>query len=224
MDHSATPAYGLWILAIINSIIFIFFAWSFAKPQTKRDWRSFSAFSAFLVALFAEMYGFPLTIYLLSGWLGSKYPGLDLFSHDVGHLWNTLFGIEGNPHFGFLHLLSNALIIAGFLIVASAWRTLYKAQQEHRLAVSGAYSYVRHPQYIGFILVLTGFLLQWPTLLTILMYPVLVVMYVRLAKKEENEVRAEFSDEYDRYAAIVPAFFPKLLKRVRVIRTNMKGT
>lgn len=224
MDHSATPAYGLWILVIINSIIFIFFAWSFARPQTKRDWRSFGAFSAFLVALFAEMYGFPLTIYLLSGWLGNKYLGLDLFSHDAGHLWNTIFGIKGNPHFGVPHMLSNVFIITGFLIVASAWRTLYKAQHEHRLAITGAYRYVRHPQYIGFILVLTGFLLQWPTILTLLMYPVLVVMYVRLAKKEEKEVRAEFGEEYDRYAAIVPAFFPKLIKRVRVGQTNMKGT
>ncbi len=224
MDHSGTSGYGLWILVVINSIIFMFFAWSFAKPQTKRDWRSFGAFSAFLVALFAEMYGFPLTIYLLSGWLGSKYPGLDLFSHDVGHLWNTLFGIKGNPHFGFLHLLSNVLIITGFLLVASAWRTLYKAQQEHKLAVTGAYSYVRHPQYLGFILVLTGFLFQWPTLLTLLMYPILVVMYIRLAKKEEKEVRAAFGAEYDEYADATHAFIPGLRKRRTIGESRRLGT
>jgi len=91
------PAYGLWSLVIINSAIFIIFAFSFTKPRTERDWRSFGAFSAFIVALFVEMYGFPLTIYVLSGWLVKRYPGLDLFSHDAGHLWNTLFGWEINP-------------------------------------------------------------------------------------------------------------------------------
>src|SRR5262249_38054802 len=89
-----SPAYGLWSLVIINSAIFIIFAFSFAKPQTKRDWRSFSAFSAFIVALFVEMYGFPLTIYLISGWLVRRYPGLDLFSHEAGHLWKYVARVE----------------------------------------------------------------------------------------------------------------------------------
>ena len=103
MHSDASAAYGLWGLVILNSAIFIFFAFSFFKPQTKRDWRSFSAFSAFLVALFAEMYGFPLTIYLLSGWLQSNYPQVDWFSHDAGHLLEELFGWQANPHFGPFH-------------------------------------------------------------------------------------------------------------------------
>src|SRR5262249_50982260 len=97
--HDDVPAYGLWSLVIINSAVFIIFAFSFFKPQTQRDWRSFSAFSAFLVALFTEMYGFPLTIYLLSGWLQSKFPGVDWFSHDAGHLLEMMFGWKANPHF-----------------------------------------------------------------------------------------------------------------------------
>jgi protein-S-isoprenylcysteine O-methyltransferase Ste14 len=204
-----TPAYGLWGLAILNSVIFIFFAFSFFKPSTKRDWRSFGAFSAFLVALFAEMYGFPLSIYVLSGWLQSRYPEVNWLSHDAGHLLEMLFGWRANPHFGPFHVLSFILIGGGFLLIASAWRVLYAAQRSGTLATSGPYDYVRHPQYVGFVLVLTGFLVQWPTLLTLAMFPVLVVMYVRLARHEEREVRVELGAEYDRYAARVPAFLPR---------------
>ena len=114
------PAYGLWLLAAINAAVFIMFAYSFAKPASGRDWRSLGAFSAFIVALFAEMYGFPLTIYLLSGWLQSRYPGLDLLSHDTGHLWWDLMGQRGNPHFGLLHILSNLLIFVTLVIMATA--------------------------------------------------------------------------------------------------------
>jgi protein-S-isoprenylcysteine O-methyltransferase Ste14 len=203
------PAYGLWGLVILNSAIFIFFAFSFFKPSTKRDWRSFSAFSAFLVALFAEMYGFPLSIYVLSGWLQSRYPEVNWLSHDAGHLLEMLFGWRANPHFGPFHVLSFFLIGGGFLLIASAWRVLYAAQQSGTLATSGPYDYVRHPQYAGFVLVLTGFLVQWPTLLTLAMFPVLVVMYVRLARQEEREVRAELGADYNRYAARVPAFLPR---------------
>jgi len=206
------PAYGLWGLVLINSVVFILFAFSFFRPQTPRDWRSFSAFSAFLVALFTEMYGFPLTIYFLSGWLQSRYPGVDWFSHDAGHLFEMLFGWKANPHFGPFHLLSVALIVVGFLLISAAWRVLYQAQQRGELAVTGPYAYVRHPQYVGFILVMFGFLLQWPTLLTLAMFPLLVWMYVRLARVEEGEVTDAFGDAYRKYAERVPGFFPALLK------------
>ena len=206
----AAPAYGLWSLVIINSAIFIFFAFTFFKPQTARDWRSFGAFSAFLVALFTEMYGFPLTIYFLSGWLQSRYPGIDWFSHDAGHLLEMMFGWKGNPHAGPFHLLSFVFIGGGFILISSAWAVLFDAQKKRALATSGAYAYVRHPQYVGFILVMFGFLLQWPTILTLLMFPVLVWMYVRLARKEELEAIATFGDAYRQYARTVPAFIPRI--------------
>ncbi|HWP48664.1 MAG TPA: isoprenylcysteine carboxylmethyltransferase family protein [Candidatus Limnocylindrales bacterium] len=207
---SDTPAYGLWGLVIINSLVFIIFAFSFTRPHTRRDWRSFGAFAAFIVALFTEMYGFPLTLYLLSGWLESRYPQLNLLSHNAGHLWHTLFRMKGDPHFDMFHILSNLLIFGGFFLIASAWQVLYKAQQGHKLAVTGPYAYVRHPQYDGFILIMLGFLLQWPTLLTLLMFPVLVYRYVRLARQEEREMLAEFGEEYAHYAETTPAFFPCL--------------
>lgn len=204
------PAYGLWTLVAINSAVFILFAFSFFKPRTRRDWRSFGAFSAFLVALFAEMYGYPLTIFLLSGWLQSRFPGIDWFSHDAGHLPEMLFGWKANPHFGPFHLLSFAFIGGGFILISAAWKVLYEAQRQRTLATTGPYAHVRHPQYVGFVLIMTGFLFQWPTLLTLGMFPVLVWMYVRLARREEHEVRAEFGDAYVRYAARVPAFVPRL--------------
>lgn len=208
--NADASAYGLWSLVIINSVVFILFAYSFFKPQTGRDWRSFSAFSAFLVALFAEMYGFPLTIYFLSGWLQSRFPGVDWFSHDAGHLLEMMFGWKANPHFGVFHLLSYALIGAGFVLIAAAWRVLFEAQKRRVLATSGAYSYVRHPQYVGFVLVMFGFLVQWPTLLTLAMFPVLVFMYVKLARAEERETLASFGEAYRAYMAKVPAFVPRL--------------
>lgn len=210
MNHSDVPAYGLWSLVIINSLVFIIFAFSFAKPQSSRDWRSFGAFSAFLVALFTEMYGFPLTIYLLSGWLSTRFPGIDWMSHDSGHLLETIFGWRTNPHFGPFHIISSILIALGFWLLASAWKVLYEAQRQHKLATTGPYTRVRHPQYVGFILIMMGFLFQWPTLVTLVMFPILVFMYVSLARREERDAIAEFGDEYVRYESKTPAFFPTL--------------
>jgi protein-S-isoprenylcysteine O-methyltransferase Ste14 len=209
MEPGAAP-YGLWSIAILNAAIFIVFAFSFFKPKTGRDWRTFGAFSGFLVALFAEMYGFPLTIYLLSGWLQSAYPEIDWLTHDAGHLLEMMFGWEANPHFGPFHLLSFGLIGAGFLLLSSSWRVLYAAQREGRLAVNGPYARIRHPQYAGFVLVMLGFLVQWPTLLTLSMFPVLVWMYVRLAREEERDALARFGADYADYARHVPPFVPRL--------------
>ncbi|HOM14348.1 MAG TPA: isoprenylcysteine carboxylmethyltransferase family protein [Rubrivivax sp.] len=209
MSHDA-PAYGLWGLVILNSAVFLIFAFSFTKPQTPRDWRSFGAFAAFVVALFVEMYGFPLTIYLLSGWLQTRYPGLDVLSHDSGHLWSTLLGEKGDPHFGVLHIASYVFLGGGFWLLSSAWHVLYHAQRRHGLAAAGPYARIRHPQYVAFVLILLGFLLQWPTLLTLAMFPVLVFMYARLAVNEEAEMRSLHGPVYDDYAARTPRFVPAL--------------
>ena len=169
MTHDAS-GYGLWTLVVLNSALFLMFAFSFFKPQTGRDWRTFGAFAAFIVALFVEMYGFPLSIYLMSGWLQTKYPNLDLLS--------------------------------------SAWNVLYHAQRRNELAKTGPYARIRHPQYVAFVLILMGFLLQWPTLLTLVMFPILLVMYGRLAITEEADMRKRFGSEFEAYAAHTPRFLP----------------
>ena len=211
--NQGPAAYGLWSLVVFNSAIFIMFAYSFFKPATARDWRTFSAFSAFIVALFVEMYGFTLTIYLFSGWLQTRYPGLDLLSHDTGHLWSTLLGEKGDPHFGPLHIASYVFLGFGFYLLSSAWKVLYDAQREKVLAVTGPYARIRHPQYVAFVLIMLGFLLQWPTLLTLAMFPILLLMYARLAITEEAGMRKQFGAEYETYAAHTPCFLPSWRRR-----------
>jgi methanethiol S-methyltransferase len=222
MSSTSDNAYGLWLMVIINTAVILIFAFSFTRPPTSRDWRSFGAFSAFIVALFTEMYGFPLTIYLLSSWLQSRFPGASLFSHNNGHLWEALFGWTGDAHFAPPHLLSYVLIGGGLLLLSSAWGVLYQAQRTHSLATTGPYARVRHPQYAAFMLIMLGFLVQWPTLLTLLMFPVLVVMYVRLARREERDALASFGTAYAQYASQTPRFLPHLHTSSTTPHPNMQ--
>lgn len=200
--------YGNWLLVIFNIALFLYFLKTSFRPRTKADWRTYNTFGAFIVALFAEMYGFPLTIYLLTSVFGNRL-GLD-FTHNKGHLLNTILGLSGDPHFNILHIISYALIIGGFMLLGKAWEMLYKSQREHKLATTGVYHYIRHPQYVAFTLIIVGFLVQWPTLITLIMAPILIFRYIRLANIEEKEVEKMFGDAYRNYANKTPAFFPKI--------------
>ena len=202
------PAYGLWSLVVINSLVFIIFAFSFTKPRTNRDWRSFSAFSAFIIALFVEMYGFPLTIYLLSGWLVRKYPGVDFFSHDAGHLWNTLVGWKMNPHFDPLHILSNILILCGFILLSAAWKVLYEAQRTEScrersiwLRAPPAVQWF-HPHHVRLFTSVAD-------LGDIDYVSILVTMYVRLARREGRRSQRSL-------AISIAAMLPGLLRSCRM--------
>ena len=208
--HSMEAGYGLWSLVVVNSAIILFLAFSFWRPKTKRDWRAFGGFSAFIIALFTEMYGFPLTIYLLSGWLQKRFPGTNILSHDFGHLWSDLIGWKSDPHLSPFHIASNLLIFGGIWLLWSSWRVLLAAQKAGEVATSGPYHYVRHPQYVAFLLVMFAFLLQWPTLLTAIMFPVLWILYVRLAISEERDSVRQFGDAYLRYALRTPRFIPQI--------------
>lgn len=202
-------AYGNWLMVLINIILFLYFLKTVFKPKTKTDWRSYRALGAFFVALFAEMYGFPLTIYLMTSFFGNRFLNLD-FSHNNGHILNTIFGIKGDPHFSPFHIVSYALIFGGFLLIAKSWEVLYKAQKEDKLATTGAYHFIRHPQYLGFILIIAGFLFQWPTLITLFMAPILIIRYIRLGKEEEKAVAKKFGHEYALYKNETPAYIPSL--------------
>jgi protein-S-isoprenylcysteine O-methyltransferase Ste14 len=204
---SGSEGYGLWPLVVVNTALFIAFAASFFHPHGRRDWRVLGGYSAFVVALFTEMYGVPLTVYLLSGWLGSRFPALQA-THSGGHLWNDLIGWTGDPHVSPFHLASYAFIGGGFWLIAASWTRLHAAAQRQRLATDGPYAWLRHPQYLGFLAVMAGWLLQWPTIPTLAMFPVLAVAYARLARAEERDVAAEFDSDWAAYAARVHRYLP----------------
>jgi protein-S-isoprenylcysteine O-methyltransferase Ste14 len=98
-------------------------------------------------------------------------------------------------------------VIIGFVIMGKGWKLIHASKEG--LVTSGPYAYVRHPQYSGLFLVMIGMLVQWPTIITALMFPVLVFVYYRLSKREEREMLQSFGDAYRRYADGTPMFIPK---------------
>jgi len=216
MSRDAVPYYGEWSLAVIYTLIFATIAFFFYRPKMGRDWWTFGAFTAFLAALFAEMYGFPLTIYLLSGWPGARFPIVESLPHEVGNVLGMMFDWRANPPFGFFQIASTVLIVGGFILLAAAWSVRHKAQQRGELAKTGVYARLRHPEYAAFVVIMIGFLLQWPTLITLTMFPILLVLYVRLARSEEHEALKRFGESYRRYQAETPAFFPRIFRRRRM--------
>lgn len=205
-------AYGLWTVMIFNTLLILFFVTSYIVPKKKVEWRSMGAFIGFIVALFAEMYGFPLTIYLLSSWMGQAYPVLNPFTHNHGHLWLVLFGwADSAIAMTLLHIVSNGIVFFGFYIIYKGWILIYDSKGQ-KLVMEGIYSYVRHPQYSGLFLITVGFLLQWPSLTTLVMWPILMFSYYRLAMREERDVSQQFGAVYEQYRNRVPAFFPRLGK------------
>ena len=198
--------YGFWSLVVVNAAIFVLLALSYLAPVKRREWRSFGVFVGFVVALFTEMYGFPLTIYVLTAVLGNRYPALNPFSHASGHLWLTLLG-GGAWMSAVIHLVSNGLMLAGLLLIGAGWRRIHGAHGA--LVTDGVYARMRHPQYAGLFLITIGMLIQWPTIITVATWPLLILVYYRLARREEREALAEFGEAYVQYAGNTPAFFPR---------------
>lgn len=198
--------YGLWSAVIFSILFFGLFLLTFLRPKLKREWQAMGVFSAFLVALFTEMYGFPLTIYLLVSYFGGKISLVNPFSHPSGNLWATLFL---GPAWSIpLMIIGGGLQLIALVLLGRAWRQIYRAHEE--LVTQGLYGIVRHPQYASLILLVIGSLINWATPITLLMAPLLVFMYCKLAKKEETELEAKFGIEYQNYKERTPAFIPGL--------------
>ena len=201
---SDTPAGGVWGLTAVMVVIASWILYRYVAPRSWREWTRAGLIQAFIIALYAEMYGFPLTIYLLSGFLGLDIPWL----HQSGHLWATLFG-WGHTGAMLEMLVGYAIVFFGISLLIEGWREVYLATQRNQLAISGLYKLVRHPQYTGIFLAIFGQLIHWPTIPTLLLFPIVVWAYYRLAKKEEQEMMEKFGTEYWNYQNAVPMFFPR---------------
>src|SRR3989338_3410820 len=207
-EEAGNYAYGMWTVVAFNVIFFLFFVLSFIKPKTKIEWRSMGAFAAFIAALFTEMYGFPLTIYFLSSWMGKSYPVLNPFSHSHGHLWLVLLGLADSPiAMTVLHIVTNVMIFYGLYVMQQGWVLIHAAKGK-QLVTEGVYAHVRHPQYSGLFLITLGFLIQWPSILTIAMWPILMWSYYRLSMKKERDVEKQLVQEDVEFKKRVPAFLP----------------
>jgi len=158
MDHVNGYAYGYWPIVIGSALVMTFLVLVAFKPKTRVDWKNMGALSAFFVALFTEMYGFPLTVYLLSLWLGKKYPAADPFSHSNGHLLKVFLG--NSPVISFIiHPGTDILLLIALITIYAGWKKIHKARG--KMVTDGIYRYVRHPQYAGFMLIIVSFLIQW---------------------------------------------------------------
>ncbi len=212
MENNQPALGGTWIITIIMVVIVSWVIFRYLAPRNFKEWRNAGLIQAFIIALYAEMYGFPLTIYLLTTFLGYDIPWL----HVKGHLWASLFG-WGTGMAMVEMLVGYTFILIGLSFIIRGWKQIYDIRKEDRLVTYGIYGYMRHPQYTGIYLAIFGQLIHWPTIPTLALFPVIVIAYYTLARKEEKVMIGKFGDEYRSYAGKVPMFFPRWGKIVDAV-------
>ncbi len=212
MESSHQMLGGTWGITIIMVIVASWIVFKYLVPGNFKEWRNFGLIQAFIIALYAEMYGFPLTIYLLTSLLGFDIPWL----HVKGHLWASLFG-WGDSMAIVEMVVGYSFVFLGISLIVRGWKQIYEARKKNELVTDGIYRYMRHPQYTGIFLAVFGQLIHWPTIPTLILFPVIIAAYYTLARKEEKVMIKSFGDEYRAYVKKVPMFFPGWEKSMEVI-------
>ncbi len=209
---------GAWGVALIVIVVASWFLYKYLAPKTWREGARAGVIQAFIIALYAEMYGFPLTIYLLV-----RFFGLDAGSLNAS-IWSTLFGL-GETGMMVSMVVGYVILFAGFGIFMEGWRELHRAQKEGRLVTDKLYGFVRHPQYTGLFIAIFGEgIVHWPTIISVSLFPVIIFAYVRLALSEEKKVIEEFGDAYLSYKTKTPAFIPRWGQWSTFLRQSKKET
>lgn len=190
-------------LVIIYIVFVLVLLYGILRPRQKREWRSAGITGAWAIALYSEMYGFPLTLYVLSNIFG---PHLSPQEFQNGHVWAPLFGLGDHWNLAFT-IAGQTFVLVGTVLAIVGWRHLWPHRNE--VATQGIYRYIRHPQYSGFIIFIFGSMLNWPTIITFLSAPLLIIVYYRLALQEEKENLEKFGNNYATYMKQSGRFFPK---------------
>lgn len=194
---------GMWGLAVVVIVAVSWVMYRYLAPATWKEWAQAGVLQAFIIAFYAEMYGFPLTIYFLA-----RFFGLDMAWSEGGNLWTQLFGTP-MAHVVAM-ILGYTVVFSGAALVADGWRSVHTARREGRMVTEGAYAAVRHPQYSGLFLIVIGeSLIHWPTIVSVAAVPIIVLSYTVLARREERQMLERFGEQYRAYARSVPMFIPR---------------
>jgi protein-S-isoprenylcysteine O-methyltransferase Ste14 len=189
--------FGVLFFVVLYSVVLIFIPF-----YRKMDKKPQGTYLAFVIAFAIEMHGIPFSMWLISWIIGRNLPEGILW----GHTLTRSFG-----HLGMN--IGIAFAVVALILILNGWYNIYKKYWSKEtgtgaLVTTGIYRFIRHPQYTGLLLLSLSMILNWATLPMLVLFPVMVFMYLRLAKREERDMVEEFGDEYRSYMKRTKNFIP----------------